>query len=293
MADITITTAATFIPEVWSGGVLEALLANVVISPQCDDRYQKFVGGIHMGDIVNVPDLTGPVAADVQTLTNMTGTITEATAVTESQNQISIGQLNAINQPIDDIANYQSKIDILAAITDRMGRLLAVKKDNYIASDNTNGLDSFTQVVGTDNVDVTGDDILRSRQYIDDANGDMDGRVAFVSPATLMSIYGIERYRNNLYSASAGTLPGNKGRGFVGRLIDVACDLYETTNLEAGSAGKKNAMMQKQAIALITQLDVTVDQRKPVNAIKTHLLAWQVYGIKKMRNTFGVEIDGK
>ena len=173
------------------------------------------------------------------------------------------------------------------------GRLLAVKMDSNLAGDNTNGLDSFTQVEGVDNVDLTGDNILRSRQYLDDANCDMEDRVMFVSPASLMSVYAIERYRSNLYTSSSGTLPGNKGRGYVGRLIDVACDLYETTNLEAGSAGKKNAMMHKEAIALIVQKEVTVDQRKPVNAIKTHLLAWQAYGFKKMRSTFGVEMDGK
>lgn len=291
MADITITTHAQFIPELWGTMVLEPYRKHLVLAPLMDHKYEKLLTNAGYGDTVNVPDFTGPVIGDVQTLTNMTGTITEAAAVTEAQNQIVVNTRNAMNQPVDDIAKLQSRPDLMALFTDRMGYLMAEKLDSNLAGDNSNGLDSFTQVVGTDAIDVTDPNILRCMQYLDDANALPTERFLVVSPATLMSLYGIEKFMNSLYASSAGNLRGNKGYGHVGSIYDL--EVYKTTNLEAGASGTKNAVFQREAIALIQQEDVTVDLRKPVNAIKVHILAWNAYGFKKLRNTAGVELDGK
>lgn len=286
MANVTITTADNFIPEYWSSGVLESLRDNIVLANLVDRQYEKFLSP--GGDRVNVPNLSGLAAS---TLTNFTGTLSEASPATEAVTTIVVNTLPYILLPVDNAIRIQSKPDIMALYTDRMGFLVAEQIDSTIAGDNTDGLDSFTQVVGTDNVDLTDDDVLRARQYLDDANGMNSERYMVVSPATLMTFYKEEKYINQLYKNAIGNFDASKGRGYVGRIYD--CDVYETTNLESGANGKKNAMFHREAIALIIQKEINVEHRLPANQLATNVIVWGMYGIKKMRNTLGVEMDGK
>lgn len=284
MANVTITTAANFIPEVWATLILDTAHKNVVLANLVDRRFEKFA---RVGDTVHVPGLAEISAT---TTTNQPASVTFS-ANTESVTNIALNQHVHAAVKVDDQVILQSLIPTIEYYTEEIGRAIAEAIDTAIAGDNSEGIDSFTQVEGTDNVDVTDDNVLRCIQYLDDANAPGDGRAMVVSPATLMSLRKIEKYVNSLYSAGAGALAGRKTRGYIGPVYDL--DVYETTNLEAGSSGKKNGVFQKEAISLTMQQDVEVTFREPHDEFATAVRAQALYGLKKLRNTFGVELDGK
>lgn len=284
MANITITTAANLIRETWPTLTLETLHKNLVASNLVDRRYEAFVTGRErVGDNVNVP---GFAEISASKLTNMTGALTFS-ANTESTTQIAINTLAYAAVKVDFGAMTQSYMPLQEMYTGEIARAVAQQIDTDIYTD----LDTATQTVGTDNVDLTEDNVLRAWQYLSDANAEVDERYGVVSPASLISLKKIDSFRSSLYSQAVGSFDAGKGRGFVGRVHGV--DWYESTNLPAGAAGKKNFMFWRQAEALVFLKAVTVDVKEPHDELASAVRAWSVYGVKKMRDAVLVEMDGK
>ena len=280
MANVTITTAANYIPTYWSALILETLHKNLVGAPLLDRRFEKFARN---GNTINVPGLA-EIAA--RTLTNMTGTIT-FDANTESNVAISLNKLTYTAVKIDMATNVQIDYPAMEYYTGEIGRSVAEKIDTDVWTI----LDDHTQTVGTDNIALTDANVLRARQYLDDAKAPMNDRFMVVSPATLMDFFGIDRYVNSLYSGSVRNLDGAKGPGYIGPLYNF--DVYEGTNLPAGSSGKKNFAWQREADALVMEKEISVRFAEPHDELAVAAIAWAVYGTKAMRNTSGVEMDGK
>ena len=281
MADVTIVTAANWIGEVWPPMVLEALRTNPVIADKLDRKWERFLTA--GGDKVNVGGLAAIAAG---TLTNMTGNIS-FTANTEGTTQIVVNTLAYAAVTLDDPAKIQSNVSMQPLYTDRLGYEVQKKIDTDCLTE----MDTATQAVGTDNVDLTDDNVKRAIQYVDDGNGDPSDRFMAISPATLMSFFGVEKYANSLYRGTTGELKTGQGRGFKGRVYDA--DVYETTNLPAGAAGKKNFYWQREAVALIIQKSVKVDVWHADLQLNQRVVAWAMYGLKKMRDAVIVEMDGK
>jgi hypothetical protein len=290
MANTTVATAANFIPEVWSSEVLEAYHKNTVLAPLFNRDFERLVA--NSGDTIHIPDFAEISA--VETTDQPTGDAALSfTANNETKKDISLNRHVYAAVKIDDQALYQSLVPFMEMYSAEMGRAISAKLDAKLASDTTDGIDGFsaTQAVGTVNVDVTDDNILRARQYLDDANAPHENRYLAVSPATLMSLYKIDKFVNNLYATAVGAMPGNKGRGYVGRIYDF--DVYETTNLVNKAPGTANGAWQKNVIVLVVQKKPEVTKREPHDEFATAIRAQLLYGFTNVRTASGVEVLGK
>ncbi len=280
---ITIATGANFIPEIWSTDVLEALTDNVVAVPLLDHKYEPLVAA--GGDTIHVPDLA-TIAA--RTLSSMTGTVTFDNN-TETKTDISIDTLAYVAIKVDDALRIQSIVPELSLYTSELGRSLAEKMDDDAVG--SSGLSSASQTVGTDNVDLTDDDILEAMALLDVGNVPHEGRFMLWSPRTKQAMFKVDKFVNSLYAAAVGPLDTNKGRGFLTKIYDA--DVYDTTNLRAGSSGKRNIYAQTDAIAWVSQKDVQVERRIPHDELTEAIIVWTLYGLKKMRDASVIEMDGK
>ena len=281
MANVTIATAANWIAEYWSTLLLETLHKNLVLAPLMDRRFEKFGRD---GDTIHVP---GFAEISATTLTNMTGSLTFSSN-TESVTNISVNTLAYAAVKIDSAARVQNSVGEMEMLTGEIGRAVGQKIDTDVGTE----MDTFSQTVGTDNVDLTDDNVLRGMQYQDDANADASDRFMAVSPATLGSFRKIDKYMNSLYASSSAALAkGINQRGYVGDIYNLGT--HVSTNLPAGSAGTKNMLWHRSAVALVMQKDVSVQRREPHDELAEAIVAWTVYGIKLMRNAVGVEMDGK
>ena len=280
MANVTITTAANFVPEYWSTLVLEALHANLVAANLVDRRFEAFARD---GDKINVPSLAEISGA---ALSSMTGTVT-FTANTEATTQIAINTLAYAAVKVDHAAEIQSQLGLMQMYTGEIGRAVAEKVDTDVYTN----LDTTSATEGTDNVDLTDQNVINSRVTLDEANAPDSDRYMIISPATLGAFFQEEKYINSLYAGAIGNVPGDAPRGYRGRIYDY--DVYSTTNLPSGSAGKKNFAFQREGAALVMQQDISVQKREPHDELADAIVAWTIYGTKLMRGGIVVEMAGK
>lgn len=290
MADMTATTMATYLAEVWSKQATVTYRSNVVLDKLMDRRWEPEIG-VGRGDTVNIPSFSQNTTATKRTTFGTAAAIT-FDAVTESQVQllINIMAYKAFRMPVEMSAQAMSIY--VPLLTEGIGQAVALQVDTDLAGDNTNGIDSFTTTVGTDNVDITDDDILTVETNLSNQNAPMSSRFLVVSPATRASMLKIDVIRNQLYSKSVGNLEGDKGRGYIGKVYTF--DVYESNNLEAGTSGKKNGGFHKEAIAYAAQKKLSIERDLNIEDGLLHqYVGYMVYGFKKVKDAFGNELDGR
>ena len=291
MADMTETTMATYLPEVWSKIASVTYRSNTVIVPLLDHRWEPATG-VGMGDTVNIPGFTQNQASDVATRSTFgTGASLTFNATTESQTQLVINkmQIDAYRMPVE--MSLQAMTNYNTLLVEGIGQALALKVDSDLASDGTDGFDAFT-AIGTDNVDVTESVILQGETNLDDNNAPVEGRYFVMSPATRASIIQIDVLRNQLYDKSTGNLKADAGPGYMGKIYTLDC--YMSNNLESGTSGKKNFIGQTEAIAFASQQEPKIVKDLNVeDGLFNQVVGYCVYGRKQVKSAFGREVDGK
>lgn len=289
MANVQITTAANWIPEIWSTRILEVLHNNLVLANLMDRSYDEF--NVE-GDRIHVPNLAEITAtSESRSQPASSGEWSESaitfSANTEGQTTIEIDRRTYAAVLVDDPVSIQSNVPEMQLYTREIGRSVAQKIDTDIGTT----MDGASSEKGTDNQAVTDQDIRDSRQVLDEANGEMEQRFIAVSPATYMDLLNIDQYANSLYRASLGNFDASKGRGFVGQIYEF--DVYETTNLPSGTAGTKNFVWQREFVAYVNPRDIDVTMREPHDQFASAVRAVAYYGRKIMRSGIGVELQAR
>jgi hypothetical protein len=279
-ANVTVTTAANFIPEVWSSEVQEAYLADLVIGSLVDRRFEPAVK--QYGDTIHVPHLAAMTVASHSE--NAAVTFTSAT---EAMTNISIDKDYVVAFRIDNMAEVQSMNNQRQMYTTRAGKDLATTIDTSLSL----LFDGFTQAVGTLLVDVTDANLQRSAQYLNDANCPVSDRALVVSPASLGSIQKIDKFVRLDYHNITGATAVEQA--LMSSPV-YGAKVYATTQTNGDNTnGHKNAMFQREALALVMQQEPKVFHQFDINYVADAVVVEAIWGVATMRNTSGVEISGK
>ncbi|KKL72717.1 hypothetical protein LCGC14_2082130, partial [marine sediment metagenome] len=212
------TEADAFIPEIWSLEVVEEYYKNFIFGGLLDRSFEELQKA-GFGDKINVPDISA--------LGNF-GTITQGSAVPEyTQNvegttTITVGTYEGLRLRWPSIVEIQAMPSIRQNYTREMGLEAAKAIDTTCAT----LVASISQNVGTLNVDLTDDNILRAEQYIMEANAPASEWFLVVGPAQLQSFRKVDKYQNSLYKSAAATIPADRVVGYVGPLYNTS--VYQT-----------------------------------------------------------------
>ncbi len=291
MVDMTATTMATYLNEVWSPLMTITYRMEAILPPLMDRRWEPEIG-VGMGDTVNIPNFSQNSRSNVTARSTFgTGAAVTFIATTESQTQLLVNRMGTYCWRMPFEMSLQTQNSYMREIESAAPQALARYVDYLIASDDTDGFDSFT-AIGTDNVDVGEDIVVEGEKVLNESIAPLQGRIFVFSPATYSSLKRNEVYRNQLFAGTAGNLSGNKGPGYVGHIESVDC--YMHADLEAGTSGKKNYMGHREAIAYAEQTSVRIEQATNItDGGFREYMAYNVFGFKKVKSTFGREVDGK
>lgn len=116
-----------FIPEIWSGYILERYLAKVLFASLIDRKYE---GDLMSGNTVHIPGVVAPVVKDYKAA----GRTTTADAITDTSVDIVVDQEKSFDFYVDDIDNAQANHDLLPLYTEAAGDALAQDADRWIAN---------------------------------------------------------------------------------------------------------------------------------------------------------------
>src|SRR3990172_4577991 len=127
MANVTVTTAANFIPEIWAKDVKRATEANLVMMPRVNTMFSSDIKT--KGDTLHIPDLSNLTAGDKAASTDVT-----FEAVTEGKTDLSIDKHKYAAFKVEDIVKVQSAYDLMSLYTEKAGFALAKAMDTSLLS---------------------------------------------------------------------------------------------------------------------------------------------------------------
>ena len=292
------TSAATFIPEIWSDEVIAAYKSNLVMA----NLVKKMSMTGKKGDTIHVPKPTrGSANAKVaETAVTIQNSV-------ESEVLININKHFEFSRLIEDITEVQALASLRQFYTGDAGYGLAKQVDNdlfelaksfgdgdgssYVNSgsfqiNTTSGALEAYDADGTADIGAFSDAAFRALiQKMDDADVPMDGRSFVVPPSLRNAIMGIDRYTSTDFVNGKGVETGK-----IGNLYGV--DIYVSTNVPVidttGGASIRGAqLIHKDTSVLAEQQAVRSQTQYKQEFLGTLYTADTLYGVQVMRPEAG------
>ena len=295
------TSAATFIPEIWSDEIIAAYQKNLVLAPLIKKMSMKG----KKGDTIHIPAPTrGVASAKVE---NQAVTVQNAI---ESEVIVTINKHYEYSRIIEDITETQALSSLRQFYTSDAGYGLAKQVDDDLFSlgkafgngngtswvtSNTYFCDASTGLTAyaVDTVavaDVFTDACFRNLiQLMDDADVPMDNRSFVVPPSLRNAIMGIDRYVSTDFVDGRAVVNGRLGNLYgVDIFVTSNCPVLETAaENAAGNAVRGAQLIHKDASVLAEQMGVRSQTQYKQEFLGTLYTADMLYGTKVVRPEAG------
>jgi N4-gp56 family major capsid protein len=297
---VTKTTAATFVPAIWSDEIVAAYKRNLVAANLI--KKMNFKG--KKGDTVHIPSPTRGSASAKSASTQVT-----LIAATESEVVVSINKHYEYSRLIEDIVEAQALSSLRSFYTDDAGYALAKQVDtdlvrlgrasnggtvgtNDYATSNT-ATNAFIGSNGTTVYNSTSSNaaaltdaaIRRTIQRLDDNDVPMDGRFLIVPPSSRNTLMGLARFTEQAFVGEQG---GNNTirNGEIGDVYGVK--VYVSTNADTAYGNTQTdriaLMGQRDAYILVEQQGIRSQTQYKQEYLGTLFTADTLYGVAELRD---------
>ena len=295
-AQQTTTTAANFIPELWSDEVIAGYKANLVLG--------NIVTNINhngkKGDTIHIP-------APVRGSANAKAANTQVTLQgdTHSVVNLSINKHYEYSVVIEDIVETQALSSLRRFYTDDAGYALATQVDTDLFA-LFEGVQGGTvggsgaalwekAVIGGDGAtlytgnssnanDITDAGIRKMILKLDNADVPMDNRCMVIPPVAANDMLGINRFTEQAYIGNGEAIQTGK----IGSIYGM--DVYVSSNCPSlnSAAQRIGVMSHKDALGLVTQLGVRSQTQYKQEYLGDLFTADTLYGVGELRNDAAV-----
>ena len=302
--NVTITSAANFIPEIWSDEIVAAYKRNLVAANVV--KKMNFKG--KKGDTVHIPSPTRG-SASAKGATNAVTLIVN----NESEVQISINKHYEYSRLIEDIVEAQALSSLRSFYTEDAGYALAKQVDTdliqlgrianggsagarydtgYIGGDGTTAFDYSANSSAGNATALTDAAIRRTIQRLDDSDVPMDGRFFIIPPSSRNTLMGLARYTEQAFVGDAGN--GNTIRnGEIGNLYGMP--VFVSSNADSASAtaayptsgtaiARVCLMGHRDAMVLVEQMAIRSQTQYKQEYLGTLFTADTLYGVGELRD---------
>jgi len=297
----TVTTAANFIPEIWSDEIVAAYKKNLVLANVV--KRMNFKG--KKGDTVHIPSPTRG-SASLKGATNAVTLIVN----TEGEVQVSIDKHYEYSRLIEDIVQVQALNSLRGFYTEDAGYALARQVDTdlvrlgrafngatvgtndyatsaastkaYIGSDGTTAYNSTSSNAAA----LTDAAIRRTIQRLDDNDIPMDGRFFLIPPSSRNTLMGLARYTEQAFVGEAGS--NNTIRnGEVGNLYGMPVFVSSNADFGAGNSGADRIalMGHRDSMVLVEQQGIRAQTQYKQEYLGTLFTSDTIYGVKALRTS--------
>jgi len=281
MANLTTTTSAVFIPEIWLPEIQAFRRANLVAANRVKNI--NFVG--RAGDVLHIPKLTELTANN-----KAANTAVSFQSPTETEFTMTIATHKEVSFLIEEITRVQSAYDLRREYTSNGGYVLAKSVDTSIlalasslaGADIVVGADGITAYSGANESDLAAAGVRRMLETLDTRNVDRAGLSMIVHPSQMNVLLAIDRFTE--YQIGGSFAAEQNTRGLVGQAYGVP--VYMTTNVAAGaSADWRNLLMHRDSVILATQRDVSINADYLVEQIGWAVVMDEIYQASLYRST--------
>jgi hypothetical protein len=291
---VTNTSAAKFIPEIWSDEVIAAYKSNLIMA----NAVKKMSMTGKKGDVIHVPKPTRGVAH-----AKAAGTAVTIQNTVESEVLITINKHFEFSRLIEDITEVQALASLRQFYTGDAGYGLAKQVDDDLFTlgksfgdgngtsfvnsgsfqiNTTSGALEAYDADGTADIGAFSDAVFRGLiQKMDDADVPMDGRTFVVPPSLRNAIMGEDRYNSTDFVDGKGVVTGK-----IGNLYGV--DVLVSSNVPVLETGVRGAqLIHKDTNVLAEQQGVRSQTQYKQEFLGTLYTADTLYGCQVMRPEAG------
>ena len=270
MADgnVTKTTAANFIPEMWRDAILDYAEARFSLRNQVMDFSSELAGG---GDILNIPKVAEETAA-----AKSAGSAVTYTNNTDGKISLTVDQHHYEAKRIEDVVRVQESANLFGAYASSMGYALAKKVENYLAVDIIQSATANDVTLGTDNTMTTAK-IRSGLQSLLDANHDYaDGETYFyLSPAAYMSVLSLQDF----YDASRrGDGQNPNVSGASGQIYGMPTFVSTDWDDDGGTGDETASIFKKESVYFAMQIAPRVQSAYDIDHLATSVVADVMFG---------------
>ena len=291
--NVTVTTAATFIPEIWSDEIVATYKKSLVAANLI--KKMNFKG--KKGDTVNIPVPTrgsaSAKAANAQVNLNV---------ATENNIPVLINKHFEYSRLIEDIVDVQALASMRQFYTDDAGYALAKQVDTSViqlgrgvnGGDGTadytgaySGADGTTAYTGTAGA-LTDAAIRRTIQRLDDQDVPMEGRFLIVPPSSRNTLMGLARYTEQAFVGESGSANTIRN-GEIGNLYGIP--VFVSSNADTATDGDRIALMgHKDFAVLVEQMGIRSQTQYMQQWLGTLFTSDTLYGVKELRDYSAVAL---
>ena len=276
---VTNTTAATFIPEIWSDEIIASYEKSLVVKPLV--RAMSMVG--KKGDTIHIPKPDRGNASAKAAETQVT-----LIAGNTGELVITIDQHFEYSRLIEDITDVQALNSLRRFYTEDAGYALAKLVDSAIIAESAGFTAQLEATAGgvqasAGTAVAFNDAAFRAAvQVLDDNDVPGDSRVFVIPPAVKKDMLGESQYISSDFVTGR---PVENGK--IGSLYGV--DIYVTTNLPVVNGDEQGALLfHKDALVFAEQLGVRVQTQYKQEWLSDLMTADTLYGLKTYRPENGV-----
>jgi hypothetical protein len=269
MANVTPTTAAKFIPEVWKEAILDYAERAFRLRNQVTN-----VSDIANGDTVHVPRVSQETAA-----AKTAGTAVTYSAQTDGEAVITIDQHAYEAKRIDDIVRVQSSYDLFSLYAKSMGYAIAKKIENYLAVDMIQSATANDVTLATDNVFTTA--LVRSglQKLLDQGVDYTSGETYFYgSPASYMSLMSLGEFSDFQERGPEMSGVGPNITGSLGMIYGMPVFTSTDWDDDGGTGDETASIFTKDSVLFAMQMEPRVQSEYDIDHLATSVVADVLFG---------------
>mgnify|MGYP003637545551 FL=1 len=292
----TVTTAANFIPELWSDEVIAGYKANLVLG----NVVTKINHNGKKGDTIHIP---APVRGSANAKAANTQVVLQGD--THGTVNLSINKHYEYSVVIEDITEVQALSSLRRFYTDDAGYALATQVDNDLFAlaegfqggtvggtgaslyeKAVIGGDGATLYTGnsTNATDITDAGIRKMILTLDNADVPMDNRCLIIPPIAANDMLAINRFTEQQFIGNGEAIKTGK----IGSIYGI--DVYVSSNCPSinSNAQRVGIMKHKDALALVEQMGVRSQTQYKQEYLGDLFTADTLYGVGELRNDAAV-----
>ena len=287
---VTNTTAATFLPDIWSDEIIAAYKKNLTMANLV--MKMNFKG--KKGDEIHIPAPTRGSAS-----LKVSEAAVTLIAATELEVQVSINRHFEYSRLIEDITEAQALNSLRNFYTSDAGYSLAKAVDtdliqlgrssnggagtNAYATGAFIGGDGTTAYVAASNNEsaLTDAAIRRTIQRLDDNDTPMDNRFFIIPPSSRNTLMGLARYTEQAFVGDGNAIRN----GEIGNLYGIP--VFTTSNADTASgsnAARVCLMGHKDSMVLVEQIGIRSQVQYKQDYLATLFTSDTLYGVAALRN---------
>ena len=291
---VTNTTAATFLPDIWSDEIIAAYKKNLTMANLV--MKMNFKG--KKGDVIHIPAPTRGSAS-----LKVSEAAVTLIAATELEVQVSINRHFEYSRLIEDITEAQALNSLRNFYTSDAGYSLAKAVDtdliqlgrssnggagtNAYATGAFIGGDGTTAYVAASNNEsaLTDAAIRRTIQRLDDNDTPMDQRFFIIPPSSRNTLMGLARYTEQAFVGDGNAIRN----GEIGNLYGIP--VFTTSNADTASgsnAARVCLMGHKDSMVLVEQIGIRSQVQYKQDYLATLFTSDTLYGVAGLRNAASV-----